>query len=217
MVRNKAVLIVSAVIFSVCMCLYFPFPNNQTIDAREIFMSFPIRNQDGYLPLGIVGSLLFLIALILLIVGMKKYHFRTIVIVMIVYSLLPIFLISIYQETLASGISADSYDGNGTCNFESLKDDVLNGECELVLHNRSNEEISFKLEFLDSYHFEDDLRMESLMNVNGPHMITIGANQKETLQMKEYLELYDVPNHIQSGSSNYINIKLIDGESSRIL
>ncbi|TXC85745.1 hypothetical protein FS935_19770 [Metabacillus litoralis] len=217
MIRNKAALIASAVIFSVCMCLYFPFPNNQTLDARETVMSFPIRNQDGYLPLGIIGSLLFLIALILLVIGMKKYHFRTIVLVMIVYSILPNFLISIYQETFASGISAVSYDGNGTCNFDSVKDDVLNGECKLVLHNRSNEAISFELEFLDSYHFEDDLRMESLMNINGPHMITIEANHKETLQMKEYLELYDVPNHIHSGTSYYINIKLIDGKSSRIL
>lgn len=217
MVRNKAVLIASAVIFSVCMCLYFPFPNNQTLDARATVMSFPIKNQDGYLPLGIIGSLLFLIALILLVIGMKKYHFRTIVFVMIVYSILPNFLISIYQETFASGISAVSYDGNGTCSFEYVKDDVLNGECNLVLDNRSNDAISFELEFLDSNHFEDDVRMESLMNVNGPHMITIEANHKATFQMKEYLELYDVPNHIDSGTSNDINIKLIDGEFSRIL
>ncbi|MEW9053023.1 MAG: hypothetical protein AB2392_17815, partial [Neobacillus sp.] len=116
MIKSKLALISSVIILGICMYLYFPYPNNVMIEARSSFMSFPIRNQDGYILLGIIGSVLFLIAMILLVIGMKKYHFRTIIIVVIVYALLPNLLITMYQETLASGITAISYDGNGKCN-----------------------------------------------------------------------------------------------------
>ena len=131
MIRNKIALIGSALILCICMYLYFPFPQNEMLDARSTFMSFPIRNQDGFIALGLIGSVLFIIAMILLIIGIKKYHFRTIVIVVIIYTLLPRLLITAYQETLASGIMAVSYNGNGTCKFEYVNDDLLNGECNL--------------------------------------------------------------------------------------
>lgn len=216
-IRSKVALISSVITLGICMYLYFPFPNNVMLEARSTFMSFPIRNQDGYILLGIIGSVLFIIAMILLVIGMKKYHFRTIVIVVIVYAILPNPLITMYQETLASGITAISYDGNGKCNFEYVSEDLLNGECNLVLHNRSNEAVSFELEFLDSFFMEDEVRMESLMNLAVPYRITIEANRKKSIHLKELLELSDVPKHIEGGQSFNIHFKLIDGETIRTL
>ena len=201
MIKSKLALISSVIILGICMYLYFPFPNNVMLDARSTFMSFPISNQEGYILLGIIGSVMFIIAMILLVIGMKKYHFRTIIIVAIVYAFLPNLLISMYQETLASGITAISYDGNGQCNFESVSKDLLNGECSLVLHNRSNEAVSFELEFLDSFFTEDEVQMESLMNLAGPYSITIEANRKKSIHLKELLELSDVRKHIEGGTS----------------
>ncbi|QPQ36626.1 hypothetical protein [Lysinibacillus sp. JNUCC-52] len=217
MIRNKIVLICSIVILGICMYLYFPFPNNDMLDAYSTFMSFPISNQDGYIVLGIIGSAMFLIAIILLVIGMKKYHFRTIVIVVIVYTFLPKFLIMTYQETLASGIMAISYDGEGQCNFENVSEDLINGECNLILHNRSNEAVTFELEFLDSYFMEDGMRMESLMNVVGPYSITIEANQEKSIYIKELLDLSGIPKHIESGTSFNVHVNLIDGETKRTL
>jgi hypothetical protein len=148
---------------------------------------------------------------------MKKYHFRTIVIVLIVYAILPYLLITMYQETLAKGITAISYDGNGKCNFNDEGKGLVNGECDLVLHNRSNEAVSFELEFLDSSFVEDEVRMESLMNLAGPYRITIEANRKKSIHLKELLELSDVPNHVEEGTSINIHFKLIDGETTRNL
>lgn len=217
MIRNKVALISSVVILGICMFLYFPFPNNVMFEARTTFMSFPIRNHNGYIFLGIVGSILFLMAMILLVIGMKKYHLRTIVLVVIVYSILPTLLITMYQETLASGIEAISYDGNGNCHFEGTGEDVLHGECTLLLQNRSNKAITFDLELLDSFFREDEVRMESLMNLAGPYTITIEANQKKSIHLKELLDVSDVPKHIEGGTSNGIHVKLIDEESTRIL
>lgn len=217
MIRNKGALIGSAIILCICMYLYFPFPNNVMLNARSTFMSFPISNQDGYIILGIIGSVLFIIAMTLLVSGIKKYYFRTIVMVLIVYAFLPMLLITMYQETLASSITAISYDGNGECNFEHVNEDLLNGECNFVLHNRSNEAVSFQLEFLDSFFMEDEVRMESLMNLAGPYSITIEANRKKSIRLKELLELSDVPKHIHGGTSFNIHFKLIDGETTRTL
>ncbi|UED81642.1 hypothetical protein FH508_0007040 [Lysinibacillus sp. CD3-6] len=217
MIRNKIVLICSIVILGICMYLYFPFPNNDMLDAYSTFMSFPISNQDGYIVLGIIGSAMFLIAIILLVIGMKKYHFWTIVLVVIVYTFLPNFLIMTYQETLASGIMAISYDGEGQCNFENVSEDLINGECNLILHNRSNEAVTFELEFLDSYFMEDGMRMESLMNVVGPYSITIEANQEKSIYIKELLDLSGIPKHIESGTSFNVHVNLIDGETKRTL
>ncbi len=217
MIRNKIVLICSIVILGICMYLYFPFPNNDMLDAYSTFMSFPISNQDGYIVLGIIGSAMFLIAIILLVIGMKKYHFRTIVLVVIVYTFLPNFLIMTYQKTLASGIMAISYDGEGQCNFENVSEDLINGECNLILHNRSNEAVTFELEFLDSYFMEDGMRMESLMNVVGPYSITIEANQEKSIYIKELLDLSGIPKHIESGTSFNVHVNLIDGETKRTL
>ncbi|MEG0472533.1 MAG: hypothetical protein RR588_09375 [Solibacillus sp.] len=217
MIRSKAALISSFVILCVCMVLSFPFPNNKMLDARATFMSFPIRDHDGYITIGIIGSILLVIAMILLVISLKKYHFRTIFIVIIVNAMLPNFLITMYQETLASGIAAISYDGKGQCDFENVSKDQLIGECNFTFHNRSNEAVTFEIEFLDHYFMEDELRMESLMNVAGPHVITIEANREKSIYMKELLNLTNVPNHIDSGSSNSIHFKLISGKTYRIL
>ena len=197
------------------MYLYFPFPNNEMLDAGTTFMSFPIRNQDGYIMLGVIGSILFVIAMILLFIGVKKYHFRTLVIVMVIYTFLPKLLITTYQETLASGIMSISYDGKGTCNFENVNDDLLDGEASLNIHNRSNEDVTFELEFLDTIFYYDEERMESLMNLNGPYKITIEANNNETIQLKEMLDVSDVPKHITEGTLNNVHFILTDGETKR--
>ncbi|WP_277584700.1 hypothetical protein [Psychrobacillus antarcticus] len=122
-----------------------------------------------------------------------------------------------YQETLASGITAISYDGNGTCSFQYVNEDLSNGECNLMLHNRSNEAVSFELEFLDSYFLENEVRMESLMNLGGPYSISIEAKSKKSIHLKELLNLIDVPKHTAGGTSMNIHFKLIDGEIVRIL
>ncbi|WP_078382504.1 hypothetical protein [Sutcliffiella halmapala] len=92
-----------------------------------------------------------------------------------------------------------------------------NGECDFVLHNRSNEAVTFELEFLDSFFMEDEVRMQSLMNLAGPFSITIEANRKKSIHLKELLDLSDVPKHISGGSSFNIYFKLTDGNITRIL
>jgi hypothetical protein len=55
------------------------------------------------------------------------------------------------------------------------------------------------------------------MNLAGPYSITIEANHKKSIHLKELLDLSDVPKHIDGGTSNGIHVKLIDKKSTRIL
>ena len=72
------------------------------------------------------------------------------------------------------------------------------------------------MEFLDSF-FSEEIRMESLMNLAGPYTITIEANHKKSIHLKEILNVKDVPKHIEGGSSNNIHFRLIDRKIIRIL
>lgn len=218
MIKNKLALIISAIILVICMILYFPYPNKHDLNASMTFMSFPLRNHDGWVLSGIFYSVLFIIALVLIVKGLKKYHIRTIFTVTIIYGLLPLPLITLYQETFATGIMAISYDGQGSCTFESVDDeDKLNGECSLTLHNHSGKPVSFELEFLDSIYFEDDPKMESLMNKGAPLHITLEPNRKETIQLNKFIDVSDESNHISGGSTMNFHIQLSDGKKTRIL
>ncbi|RTR34099.1 hypothetical protein EKG37_06760 [Robertmurraya yapensis] len=180
-------------------------------------MSFPLRNHDGWVPMGIFYSVLFLIALVLIVNGLKKYRIRTLFAVTIIYGLLPLSLITFYQETFANGIMAISYDGSGNCTFESVDENVINGECNITLLNHSNEPVSFELQLVDSVYFEDAVKMESMMNTAGPFQITLPPNQEEIIKLKELLDLKDDPSHITNGSVSMIHIQISDGKRTRVL
>ncbi|UXH46283.1 hypothetical protein N5C46_09640 [Rossellomorea vietnamensis] len=217
MIKNKKYLIVSGVILIICMSLYFPYPNNRIIFNRVTFMSFPISDQDGYNLLAIIGSFLFIFAMILLVKGMSSYHVRTVIIVLFAYTLLPLGLVAVYQETVAEGIAAISYDGEGTCDFERVSEDELNGECQLLITNHSGDPVTFEIEFLDPYIPDKAYRLTSLMNEGGPYQITVEADREKMVEVKELLDISDFPNHGDGGGSTNVHFKISDGERERVL
>jgi hypothetical protein len=217
MIKNKKYLIASGVILAICMSLYFPYPNNKMIYERSTFMSFPISDQDGYNLLAIIGSFLFIFAMILLVKGISKYHVRTVIIVLFAYSLLPLGLVAIYQETLAEGIAAISYDGKGTCDIDRVTEDELNGECQLLITNHSGDPVTFEIEFLDPYIPDEAYRLTSLMNEGGPYQITVEADREKMVDVKGLLDVSDVTNHGSGGGFMNVHFKISDGDRERVL
>lgn len=217
MIRSKGALIGAAMLLCICLYLTFSISDAEKIGARSQFMTFPINYKDGYILFGIIGSILFIIALFLIVLGLKRYRFRTVAIVAVLYGLSPLILMTLYQETLASGIDSISYDGNGECHFESIGEEQLKGECNFILHNHSNEAVSFELDFLDSNVMPEAVRMESLMNLAGPYYFTIEANEKRSFDFNEILEVSGVPDRIEWGNTAKIHFKLMDGGNTRIL
>lgn len=157
----------------------------------------------------------------LLLLSITKYRVRIFLFVGISYVCLPIFVTTLYQETFAKGVSAISYDGNGVCSFEHVeaneKDDVLNGTCSLILHNRSKDAVTVELSFVDDLVHKEDVRFESLMNDAGPYTFTLEGNTKETIRLNELLDVAGIKNRIDSGTSHNVHIQVSDGKKERIL
>jgi hypothetical protein len=55
------------------------------------------------------------------------------------------------------------------------------------------------------------------MNVNGPYVITLGANEKRSIKLEELLDVSRLPKTIDGGSFSNVQVRLKDGEESRIL
>jgi hypothetical protein len=217
MVKNEKALISAALMICICWGIYFSFSGLELLESRSSFMLFPIETIEGYSVKGIIGSILFILSIILLVMGLKKYLVRSTVIAFFAFALLPQFFIAIYQETLADGIAAVSYDQNGSCDFESEEEPFVKGACTLSLKNRSNDAVTFELEFLDSFYMEEEPRMASLLNENGPYVITLEANEQQTISINEWIDVSAIPQHITGGSSDSIHIKLMQGKESMIL
>ncbi|MCA1054401.1 hypothetical protein LCM10_05330 [Rossellomorea aquimaris] len=215
MIRNKWAVVGAGVLFATCMLLFFPFPDQY--ETRAEFMSIPVMDQDGYVPLGVTGSILLLAAFGLLGIGLERYRVRAILIAAFAYLLLPNGLIWMYQETVARGVYAVSYDGEGSCEFETASEDEMDAKCSVTLHNHSNERMTVEVEFLDSYFPDEDTPKESLMNENGPYVITLEPKQEQPIELVEVLDLAGVRKHIDGGSFNQVHIRLSDGERIRDL
>ena len=217
MIKNSTALIGAALLLIICQFIFFPYPNNPLLGSTVTFMSFPIQNADGLVMKGIFASVLFLIAMALLIYGLKRFYVVAAVFVLFLYVLLPGYLVTAYQKTFASGIGAISYDQNGKCMFETLEDmDRMTGDCELMLKNHGSEPVTFELEFLDAGFGQEDVKMVSLMNVAGPFKMTIEGKQEEFIQLEEVLNVSDISDHIYSGSTSDVHFKLSGEGKERI-
>ncbi|KIL53131.1 hypothetical protein [Jeotgalibacillus campisalis] len=217
MIKNRFFLISSAILFCLSVVIYFIIPNERKLQPSTTVMNFPVQDHNGTFILGSIGAVVFIGCLILLASGLEKYRVRSVIGVMVVFAFLPGMLMTAYQETFASGVKAVSYDQEGECYFETVEEDVLKGECSFVLHNRSNEEVTFEVEFMDSFYFlENNHRMVSLMNLAGPYKFTMEANEKRSIHMTELLDVSDIPNPTDSGSSSGIQLKLIQSNGVQV-
>ncbi|MDW4528915.1 hypothetical protein R3398_21460 [Rossellomorea marisflavi] len=89
MIKNKGSFVLAIIILFICMLLFFPFPENKLNGATTSFMSFPINDQDGFNTVGIIGSILYIAAIVLLVSSLKKYRIRLVFLTMFAYALAP--------------------------------------------------------------------------------------------------------------------------------
>ena len=215
-VKNKFALTGSAILLVICMLLFFPFPTKHFSDSSVRVLTFPIENQDGIVYIGMLAVALFIVSIILLVMALQKYRGRIILLVLIGYVLLPNILITAYQNTMAHGILAVSYNGDGNCDFEYRSDAIMHGNCEITLKNHSKEQVSFDLEFMDTSILGDE-RLASLMNYGGPYKITIAPKETKTIHLEETVNVSSVPRQFDTASVSQIELKLIDGKVERVM
>lgn len=98
-----------------------------------------------------------------------------------------------------------------------MNETTLHGECELPFENYSKEDVQFTLEFYEEDFLEDDVRMVSLMNNSSPYEVDLKGNERKNVRIESYIDVSNIENHVENGTSTYISIIIKSGEKIRNL
>lgn len=219
LIKNKKLFLISIVLIVISMALNFPFPHENPLgDTATTILNTPINSADGFYYAGVFILLLLVLGMVLLHRSLEKYHLRSFFAVIIIVSLLPPSLAEAYQKTLANGINAVSYiKDESQCKFVMIGEDTLQGICELPLENYSNDEVSFTIGFYDTYLFEEDVKMLSLMNSGKPSNVKLLPNEAKVVRIEKEIDVSKIKNHVENGEAAYVSIIIQSGEKNRKL
>ncbi|WP_205101648.1 hypothetical protein [Lysinibacillus composti] len=202
------------------MVLTFPFPNNSYADMTMSIFNIPIKIAGSINQVGVVSVVLLLFCMVCMVRALNSHQFIAVIIVIIAFSFIPRFVINLYQESFASGIYAISYDEKQTkCEFtrDEIDDAFLQGKCEVYFINHSNEQLTFEVTFHEVLYGADDYLMESLMNINGVHTISLAPKESRTFIIEETIDTTSIHNAIYSGTSYGVKVKIHANGNERVL
>ncbi|KAB2331944.1 hypothetical protein [Bacillus mesophilum] len=219
MIKNKKLLYLAFIPYIISMALNFPFPHERPYGETllEIF-NIPIRSANGFHIMGILSLALLFASFFLLVRSIAKYQGRMVLLAILVAVFAPSMLANAYQQTFADGIYAVSYDREwSNCRFEMIGESTLRGECDLPFENYNSNDVQFTLEFNESFYFEDDIKMESLLNISGPHTVELAGHERKVEKVYAEIDVTEIENHVDSGTSSGVSIVIKSGENMRRL
>ncbi|MFZ0447450.1 MAG: hypothetical protein WAM95_23000 [Bacillus sp. (in: firmicutes)] len=209
MIKSKKILYLALILFIASLVLNLPFPHE---------LNTPVQSVNGLQYVGIASFVLFIASLYFLTKSVKKYHGRVVLLAIIIALFAPSMIVSSFQKTFATGIYAVSYERDwSNCSFEMIGETTLRGECELSFENYSRNDVQFTTEFYETYPFEDDVRMVSLMNNNAPYVVKLKGHERKTVKIESNIDVSNIENHVENGSSTGVNIIIKSGEKIRKL
>lgn len=219
MIKNKKIFVLAIILFTSSMILNFPFPHDSPFGETVASVSnIPVQSVGGLQYVGIVSLTLLIASLFILSKSMEKYRGRVVLLAIIIAVSAPSMIADLFQKTLATGIYAVSYERNmSNCHFNMIDETTLHGVCELPFENYNRQDVQFTIEFYEKYLFEDDVQMVSLMNNNAPHEVRLKGNELKTVKIESYIDVSNIENHVEQGSSTSVNIILKSGEKMRKL
>lgn len=217
-VRHMKRLYIAIGIFVVVMILNFPFPHAVPFNTSSILvMNIPINDADGFNLVGLFSLAILCIGVYLLATSLEKYRVRLVFLALVLYGVLPLFAINVYQHTLASGIYAIAYDlESSECQYKQVDDKRMDVICDLPFENSSDDEIKFDIQFLNEGFFDEQNKMVPLLNENGPYEVILQGHETKVVRIQSEL---DIPrfNGFSSGGSFQIHIKIFQGNKMRLL
>lgn len=219
MIKNKKFLMFAIIFFFVSMALNFPFPHEYPLGQEiSVALRFPITTMDGISYIGVTGLILFIISQFFLVKSLEIYHKRMVLIAVLLLMLLPLELVSTYQNTFATGIYAVEYErGESNYRFEMKDETTLYAVCNLPFENHSNNPVQFNIQFYEKYLFEDDYPMLSLLNEGGPYEVTLQGKERKVITVETEIDLSKLGRGSLSGEGRGINLMIVDGEKVRKL
>ncbi|MFJ7736641.1 hypothetical protein ACIQ2D_09875 [Lysinibacillus sp. NPDC097287] len=216
MIKNWYCFGVAIVLWLICMWLTMPFPDALNIERGVSVLNVLIKTKDGYQIEGLLTILLLSICLYFLIYGVKKHQIFWSLALIVSFVFVPSLIVNAYQNTLATGINAVSYDiDKSDCRFKLEDDYTLKGTCRLPLQNLSTEEVTLNLEFYETYWYEDDVRSVSLMNAGLPYEVKLKGKQKKWVRVETLIDVSQLENHIEKGTVSGVHIIINGGGKIR--
>lgn len=210
MIHSRKYLYIGFVFFIVSIILSWSFPNNPRANMKMVALNIPIKTAEGFSQVGIISVALLIVSFIFLFVALKKFRFIAVASAFIAFSILPSLIIYLYQITFASGIDAISYDENQT-NCEFTRDDYteyLQGMCQVGLQNHSNKAVTFQVSFYENgMQIEREL-VETLMNTNKAHTITLAPKESRIFQINEIIDLTSINYTVDIMTTSAVKVKI---------
>ncbi|UTR12695.1 hypothetical protein MM300_10655 [Evansella sp. LMS18] len=188
MIKNRKYLYIAGILFLIAMAINFPFPHGYgEAVGQSSFFTITLTTMHGVNSFGIITLIIFLGSLYFFLSSLEKYHWRLLLAALLLFTFLPLVLISFYQNTLAKDIYAVSYDSTEShCEFAQAG----RGACELVFENHSSEEVQFTIEFHEEYWFEEDFRSLSLMNNGAPYEVELKGKERRTVKIETDIDSF---------------------------
>lgn len=218
-IKNKRLLLIAFILFIASMALNFPFPHDyQGALEKSAIFNITITTLDGVNYIGVFTLLLLIASLYLFGKSLKRYHARSVFTAILLFMLLPVFLVPSYQKTFATDIYAVSYDRNSSqCEFTMNNETQLIGVCELVFKNHASSDVQFTINFYEKYWFENDKRMLSLMNNDAPYEVELRGKQRKKVKIETVIDVTDLENHTDGGNATDVHIIINSEKGSRKL
>jgi hypothetical protein len=219
LLKNKRFFLVAIMFFFLSISLNFPFPHEYPI-GQEVTsaFNFPITTMNGVSYIGITGLVLFGISLYFLVKSLVQFHFRMVLIAMLLVVFLPMEMVSAYQKTFATGIYAIQYEREkSACHYEMKDKTTLSASCQLPFKNHSNKTIHFNIEFYEKYLFEDETPVLSLLSEGGPFEVILHGKEREMVRIETEIDLSKLGVDFISGEARGVNLKITNGEEVRKL
>ena len=219
MMRNKKMLYLALILFVASLVLNFHFPHESPYgETVASVLNIPVQSVNGLQYVGIASFALLIASLYFFTKSVNKYHGRIVLLAIIIAMFAPSLIASSFQKTFATGIYAVSYERDwSNCRFEMIDETTLRAECELLFENYSRNDVQFTIEFYEKYYFENDVQMVSLMNKNVPYVVKLKGNERKMVKIKSEIDVSNIENHVESGSSTGVNIIIKSGEKVRKL
>lgn len=219
MLKNKKLLFISLILFVISIVLNFPFPHEYPYGESIVsILNIPIRTTHGLQVVGITSLLLLIASLFFFSKSLKKHKGRFVLLSIVLALFLPPFLADAYQKTLATGIYAISYEEETSeCSFDLITDNSLQAICEFSFKNNSNNNVTFDINFYETYPFEEDAKMISLMGINAPYTVNMEAKESKQVKIETMIDVSNIINHVENGSASSVNIIIQAGEKVRRL
>lgn len=217
-VRNYKRLYIAIGIFILVMIVNSPFPHEVPFGSGSIWiMNITIRDLDGFNLVGVFLLMILCVGIYLLATSLETYRVRLVLLGLFLYSTLPLLVINVYQNTLASGIYAIDYDlDTSECKFEQLDDNRMEVICDLPLENLCDNEVDFDIRFSYVPLFEEKQKLVPLMNEDAPYHVSLQGHETNVVRIQTEL---DAPrlNGFNGGSSYQIHIEISQDNKMRRL